>query len=355
MAPTIQTIGIANGGGDCPGLNAVIRGAVRAAILGHGWRVVGINDGFDGLIWTERTVPLTVESIAGILPRGGTILGTTNRGNPFHYGIEENGKIVVHDYLNTCCDNMRKLELDALIAIGGDGTLTIALDLGNMGIPVVGVPKTIDNDLSATEVTFGFDTALHVATDAIDRLHTTAESHHRIMVVEVMGRDAGWIALEAGIAGGAHVILIPEIPFTIEGVCAFVKKRESYGKRFTIMVVAEGVKLPLAFKEKRRGGSVGHLIGNAIATSADKEVRVSVLGHIQRGGSPSPFDRILATRFGVAAVDLMAAGGFGMMVALRGESIVSVDVAHAIGHLKSVDPQGEMVRTARAIGIGFGD
>src|SRR6202045_4131125 len=246
MPQTIQTIGIANGGGDCPGLNAVIRGAVRAAILGHGWRVVGITNGFDGLIWTERTVPLTVESIAGILPRGGTILGTTNRGNPFHYEIEENGTKVIHDYSSTCCDNMRKLGLDAMIAIGGDGTLTIARDLGKMGIPIVGVPKTIDNDLSATEVTFGFDTALHVATDAIDRLHTTAESHGRVMVIEVMGRDAGWIALEAGIAGGAHVILIPEIPFTIEGVCAFIKEREGYGKRFTIMVVAEGVKLPLA-------------------------------------------------------------------------------------------------------------
>ena len=207
MAPTIQTIGIANGGGDCPGLNAVIRGAVRASIMGHGWRVVGINDGFDGLIWTERTLPLTVESIAGILPRGGTILGTTNRGNPFHYGIEENGKTVLHDYSTTCCDNMRKLGLDALIAIGGDGTLTIARDLGKMGIPVVGVPKTIDNDLSATEVTFGFDTALHVATDAIDRLHTTAESHGRVMVIEVMGRDAGWIALHSGMAGGADVIV----------------------------------------------------------------------------------------------------------------------------------------------------
>src|SRR6202023_3535734 len=240
MAQTIHPIGIANGGGDCPGLNAVIRGAVRAAILGHGWRVVGINDGFDGLIWTERTVPLTVESIAGILPRGGTILGTTNRGNPFHYEIEENGKTVLHDYSTTCCDNMRKLELDALIAIGGDGTLTIARDLGKMGIPVVGVPKTIDNDLSATEVTFGFDTALHVATDAIDRLHTTAESHSRVMVVEVMGRDAGWIALHSGLAGGADVILIPEIPFDIEEVCRLIGRRHERGRYFAIVVGAVG-------------------------------------------------------------------------------------------------------------------
>src|SRR6202140_5040659 len=242
MAQTIQTIGIANGGGDCPGLNAVIRGAVRGAILGHGWRVIGINDGFDGLIWTERTLPLTVESIAGILPRGGTILGTTNRGNPFHYGIEENGKTVLHDYSTTCCDNMRKLGLDALIAIGGDGTLTIARDLGKMGIPVVGVPKTIDNDLSATEVTFGFDTALHVATDAIDRLHTTAESHGRVMVIEVMGRDAGFITLHAGVAGGADVILIPEIPFQWDSVARKVTERKTSGGLFSIVAISEGAK-----------------------------------------------------------------------------------------------------------------
>lgn len=220
---------------------------------------------------------------------------------------------------------------------------------------IVGVPKTIDNDLSATEVTFGFDTALHTVTDALDKIHTTAESHHRVMVVEVMGRDCGWIALEAGIAGGAHVILIPEIPFTIAGVCRYIAEREKTGKYFTIVVVAEGVKLPPELKENRRASPIGNLIGNAIAGGSKKEVRVSVLGHIQRGGTPSPFDRILATRFGVAAVDLISAGGFGMMVALRGESVVSVDVAHAIGHLKSVNPNGEIVRTARAIGIGFGD
>jgi 6-phosphofructokinase 1 len=220
---------------------------------------------------------------------------------------------------------------------------------------IVGVPKTIDNDLSATEVTFGFDTALHTVSDALDKIHTTAASHHRVMVVEVMGRDCGWIALHAGLAGGAHVILIPEIPFTIEHVGRHIAARDKVGKDFTIVVVAEGVKLPHEFKENRRASSVGNLIGDAIARESGKEVRVSVLGHIQRGGTPSPFDRILATRFGVAAVELIAAGGFGMMVALHGDSIVSVDVAHAIGHLKSVDPKGELVRTARAIGIGFGD
>src|SRR5580692_1599449 len=237
MAQTIQTIGIANGGGDCPGLNAVIRGAVRAAILGHGWRVIGINDGFDGLIWPERTLPLTVESIAGILPRGGTILGTTNRGNPFTYVVEEDGKKVTHDYSLRCYENARHLGLDAVIAIGGDGTLTIARDLGKLGIPIVGVPKTIDNDLSATEVTFGFVSALPATTDAIDRLHTTAESHHRILVVEVMGRHAGWIALHSGLAGGADVILIPELPFDIDEVCRLIGRRHARGRYFSIVVV----------------------------------------------------------------------------------------------------------------------
>src|SRR3984893_1466404 len=353
--PDIRRIGICTGGGDAPGLNAVIRAAVKSAVLKYRWQVIGIPDGFDGLIWPEKSYPLTLKQVSGILPRGGTILGTTNRGNPFKYCALENGKEVIRDISDDVIANARKLGIDAVISIGGDGSQKIALELFKKGMKIVGVPKTIDNDLSATEVTFGFDTALVTATDAVDKIHTTAESHHRIMVVEVMGRDAGWIALEAGIAGGAHVILIPEIPFTVEGVCAFVKERESYGKRFTIMVVAEGVKLPLAFKEKRRGGGVGNLIGNAIATAANKEVRVSVLGHIQRGGSPTPFDRILATRFGVAAVDLIAQGGFGKMVCLRNERIEAVDIALAIGQLKTVDPNGQLVETAKAVGISFGD
>ena len=240
-----------------------------------------------------------------------------------------------------------------MISIGGDGSQKIALELFRKGMKVVGVPKTIDNDLCATEVSFGFDTALHTATEAVDKIHTTAESHHRIMLVEVMGRDAGWIGLEAGIAGGAHVILIPEIPFTIEKICQYVAEREAFG--LTIVVVAEGIKLPRELRENRRAGAVGNLVGNAIAARANKEVRVSVLGHIQRGGSPSPFDRILATRFGVAAVDLIAQGGFGRMVCLRNERIESVHIADAVGQVKTVNPDGEMVRTARAVGICFGD
>jgi 6-phosphofructokinase 1 len=353
--PDIRCIGICTGGGDAPGLNAVIRAAVKAAILKYKWKVIGIPDGFDGLIWPEKSHELTLKEVSGILPRGGTILGTTNRGNPFHYQTVENGKEVVRDISAEVIANTRKLGIDAVISIGGDGSQKIALGLFEKGMKVVGVPKTIDNDLCATEVTFGFDTALHTATDAVDKIHTTAESHHRIMLVEVMGRDAGWIALEAGIAGGAHVILIPEIPFTIENICNYVSQRATYGKYFTIVVVAEGIKLPPELKENRRAGAVGNLIGNAIAATSHKEVRVSVLGHIQRGGSPSPFDRILATRFGVAAVDLIADGGFGKMVCLQQERICAVDIAQAVGKLKAVDPQGEIVRTARAIGISFGD
>jgi phosphofructokinase-like protein len=360
MAQSIQTIAISNGGGDCPGLNAVIRGAVRAAILGHGWRVIGIPDGFDGLIWPERLMPLTVESIAGILPRGGTILGTTNRGNPFHYVVEEEGKKVLHDFTLRCIDNARRAGIDAVISIGGDGTQTISRDLSRLGLSIVGVPKTIDNDLSATEVTFGFDTALHVATDAIDRLHTTAESHGRVMVIEVMGRDAGWIALHSGIAGGADVILLPEIPFTIETVCERLRERTATGKKFSIVVVAEGVKLPPRDGSGNpfpapRPGQVGILIGDAIHTHLKQDVRVTVLGHIQRGGSPSPFDRILATRFGVEAVELVARGEFGRMVCLRAGEIESVTLDEAVGEVRLVDPKGSMVRTARAVGITFGD
>ena len=254
----IRRIGICTGGGDAPGLNAVIRAAVKSAILKYHWQVIGIPDGFDGLIWPEKSRALTLKDVSGILPRGGTILGTTNRGNPFHYCTVENGVETVRDISDEVIANSHQLGIDAVISIGGDGSQKIALDLFQKGMKIVGVPKTIDNDLSATEVTFGFDTALATATDAVDKIHTTAESHHRIMVVEVMGRDAGWIALEAGIAGGAHIILIPEIPFTIQKICDHVALRESYGKHFTIVVVAEGIKLPPEWKEHRRAGSVGN-------------------------------------------------------------------------------------------------
>jgi ATP-dependent phosphofructokinase / diphosphate-dependent phosphofructokinase len=353
--PDIRCIGICTGGGDAPGLNAVIRAAVKAAILKYKWRVIGIPDGFDGLIWPERSIELTLKSVSGILPRGGTILGTTNRGNPFKYKILENGQEVVRDISDKVIANATKLGIDAVISIGGDGSMKIAQELFRKGMKIVGVPKTIDNDLCATEVSFGFDTALHTATDAVDKIHTTAESHHRVMVVEVMGRDAGWIALEAGIAGGAHIILIPEIPFSLEKICEHLALRDRFGKRFTIVVVAEGVKLPAEMKHLSRTMAVGNMIGDAIALLSQKEVRVSVLGHIQRGGSPSPYDRILATRFGAAAVELIAAGGFGKMVCLQQECIRAVSIADAVGRLKTVDPNGEIVQAARAIGISFGD
>ncbi len=351
----IHCIGICTGGGDAPGLNAVIRAAVKAAILKYSWKVIGIPDGFDGLIWPERSHELTLKDVSGILPRGGTILGTTNRGNPFQYKVVENGHEVTRDISGDVINNAAKLGIDAMISIGGDGSMKIAHELFLKGMKVVGVPKTIDNDLSATEVTFGFDTALHTATDAVDKIHTTAESHHRVMVIEVMGRDAGWIALEAGMAGGAHIILIPEIPFSIQGICQHLEMRERFGKRFTIVVVAEGIKLPPEMRHMARSMAVGNMIGDAIALMARKEVRVSILGHIQRGGSPSPYDRILGTRFGVAAVDLIAEGGFGKMVCLQQESIRAVPIAEAVGKLKVVDPNGEFIRAARAIGIAFGD
>jgi len=360
MAAKIQAIGVCTGGGDCPGLNAVIRGVVKAAIGDYGWRVVGVTNGFDGLIWPEQCRELTHDSVRGILPRGGTILGTTNRGNPFAYEIEEEGKKVKHDFSKRCMENMEQLGIDAMVVIGGDGTQSIAHQFTKIGMKVVGVPKTIDNDLSATEVTFGFDTALQVVTDAIDRLHTTAESHHRVMIIEVMGRDAGWIALHSGLAGGSDVILIPEIPFTIENVREKIIERERRGSKFSLVVVAEGIKLPAKDAmgkpiPEAKPGNVGNVIGYALREATKKEVRVTVLGHIQRGGSPSPFDRILGTRFGVAAADLIARGEFDRMVCLRDGQVESVPLERAIGVYKTVDPNCDAVRAARGVGIAFGD
>ena len=350
----IRCIGIGTGGGDVPGLNAVIRALVKAAILKYKWKVIGIPDGFDGLIWPERAFERTLKSVSGILPRGGTILGTTNRGNPFNYKTTQNGQESVRDISDQVIANAKKLGMDAIIAVGGDGSQKIALELFRKGVKIVAVPKTIDNDLCATDVTFGFDTAVTTATDEVDKIHTTAESHHRAMVIEVMGRDAGWIALHAGIAGGAPVILIPEIPFTMQNICDYMKQREGYGKRFTIVVIAEGIKLPPEMKHMGRGLPVGNMMGDVIGLLSRKDV-LSVLGHIQRGGSPTPYDRVLATRFGVAAVDLIAAGGFGKTVCLKGEHIQAVDIVDAIGQMKAVEPHRELVQAARAIGICFGD
>jgi len=353
-----------NGGGDAPGLNAVTRAVVRSTYFRYGGRVIGSFDGFDGFIWPERSKELTPQTIRGILPRGGTILGTRNRGNPFGYQVEENGKLVVRDFSQRLIDNIGKMAIEALVVVGGDGTLSIALELYQRGVPVVGVPKTIDNDLSVTDVTFGFDTALHTATDAIDKIHTTAESHGRVMIVEVMGREAGWIALEAGVAGGADVILIPEIPFYLEKVCAKIEARRAAGSRFTVIVVAEGSRLQsddaiwLAHRNDAccaHPMSIGNLVGALIACHGKYEVRTTVLGHLQRGGSPSPFDRLLSTRFGVAAVELVVQKRFGHMVCLRGGTISSCTLEEAVHRLKMDSPDSDIVRAARAIGTSFGD
>lgn len=360
----IRKIGISTGGGDAPGLNAVIRAVVRTARLHYGWDVVGIEDGFDGLIYARNLRFLSVDDVHNIISRGGTILGTTNRGNPFRHVMIEDGKEVVKDMSPLVVENIRVLGLDAIICIGGDGTLSIARDLHRMGVAVVGVPKTIDNDLSATDVTFGFTTAVNTAAEAIDRLHTTAESHRRVMVVEVMGRDAGWIALESGIAGGADVILIPEIPFDIQKVCDKVRQRHLTGRRFSIVVVAEGATPlggtkviqagPTAQYQNIRLGGIGYLVAQEIENRTGIETRVVVLGHLQRGGSPNAYDRVLATRFGVAAVDMVAQGKFGYMVCLKGREIGAVEIEKAVGQLKRVDPNGQEVLAAEKLGVEFG-
>ncbi|MFC2150247.1 6-phosphofructokinase [Calditrichota bacterium] len=361
---TIRRIGISTGGGDCPGLNAVIRAVVRCARLVYQWDVIAIEDGFDGLIYARNLRSMNLKDVSGILHRGGTILGTTNRGNPFKSVVVENGEEVIKDLTPQIIDNIETLGLDAIVCIGGDGTLTIARDLHKLGVQVVGVPKTIDNDLSATDLTFGFTTAVDTATDALDKVHTTAESHHRAMVVEVMGRNAGWIALESGMAGGADVILIPEIPFDIKKVCNKVKQRQITGRGFSVIVVAEGAKpvggeasiIADATKQYQnvRLGGMGIQVANAIQEMTGIETREVVLGHLQRGGSPNAYDRILSTRFGVAAVNLIAQGKFGEMVCLHGRMVESVKIDEAVGQLKLVDPNGQGVKTAESVGIEFG-
>lgn len=355
-------IGILCGGGDCPGLNAVTRGAVKAA-LKNGHEVLGFLQGYKGLM-EKRYIILDRDAVRGILPKGGTILGTTNRDNPFHYRVEREGTVTYEDVSDEMIANAAELGVDCFIVIGGDGTMAITHELAEKGLRVVGVPKTIDNDLSATDRTFGFETAVNTATDAIDKLHTTAESHHRIMVLEVMGRDAGFIALYSGIAGGADVILIPEIPFTLEGIMNKINARKSRGSAFSIVVVAEGATLEgekvtagsnegNPYNPERLGG-----IGNAVAAMIKDrgfETRCTVLGHLQRGGSPAPFDRILSTRYGVAAAEAAVRGESNVMVCLRNNSIKTVPLKEAVKVLKSVDPRGETVAAARAVGISFGD
>jgi ATP-dependent phosphofructokinase / diphosphate-dependent phosphofructokinase len=358
-----KRIGVVTGGGDCPGLNAVIR-AVAKASANRGWECIGVLGGYEGLLEPRRTIPLDYQMLSGLLPRGGTILGTANRGKFSAKVGHGESRALPKELLEGVKAGMDALGLFALVSIGGDGSLSIAQQLFEYGIPVVGVPKTIDNDLEGTLFTFGFDSAVSCATDALDRLHTTAESHNRVMVLEVMGRYAGWIALYAGVAGGADVILIPEIPFSYESVCAKIQERENLGKKFTIVIVAEGARekdggfvtsgAHTNTGEARLGG-IGAIVSAEIEKCTGKESRVCVLGHLQRGGSPTPFDRALCSIFGATAVELIGTSDFGKMVAFTGLQVGAIKISDAIGKLKVVRPDGNFIRTARALGICFGD
>lgn len=366
MAEQIKKIALLTGGGDCPGLNAVIRAVTQTAILNYGIEVIGYKFGYRGL-YNNDFVSLTLESVSGILGRGGTILYSSNKDNLFDYQVEENGQTVKKDVSDVAVENLKKEGVDVLVVIGGDGTLTSARDFARKGIKVIGVPKTIDNDLASTDVTFGFNTSIDIVTEALDRLQTTAESHHRIMLCEVMGRNAGWIALEAGIAGDAHVILLPEIPYDINKIVEKVNEREKDGKNHTIIVVAEGAKskdgdvvvskIVDDSPDPIRLGGIGNKIANDLEKIIKKhEIRCTVLGHIQRGGNTSTYDRILSTRYGVAAVELMREGKFGHMVCLKGDKISSDTLENVIGQqTKKVNPEGELVQIAKKIGVTFAE
>lgn len=358
---TLNRIGVLTGGGDAPGLNAVIRAVVKTA-HNAGIGVLGLEDSFDGLIYPDKSRELTPRDVTGILRVGGTILGTVNRGNPFLEPIRTPEG--TFDYADRVLEMFHRKKLDALVCIGGDGTLAISYEFSKKGIPLVCVPKTIDNDIPGTTSCFGFDTAVAFATEAIDRLHTTAEAHRRIIVVEVMGRYAGWIALHGGVAGGADVILIPEIPYDINQVAACIQNRDRLGARFSIVVVAEGARPmdgQISLVERARGAQVERLGGagircaNALETLTEKETRYVVLGHLQRGGAPTAFDRTLATRFGGKAVDMLRAGQFGKMVANHPPDIVPVPLGEVVGKTKTVPLDYDLVKTARALGVSFGD
>lgn len=361
----IKRIGVLTGGGDCPGLNAVIRAVVTSALREYNVECFGILDGFSGLI-NKRVKKLDLNDVSGILPRGGTILGTSNRDNPFKYPFKnEKGEIEYNDVSDQVIRTIEYNELDAIVTVGGDGTQSIANLLHTThNIPVVGVPKTIDNDLGGTDVTFGFDTALTIATLSIDKLHSTAESHHRVMVIEVMGRYAGWIALHSGVAGGGDVILIPEIPFKMDKIVEKIQERENRGKRFSLIVVAEGAKpeggdVIVARQvhdpnDPIRLGGISQFVGNQVEDITGIETRYTILGHVQRGGSPSPFDRILATRFGYHAVKAVMEGKFGYMVGLRGEDIKTTPISKAVAVPRRVKRDSDLVITANALGTSFG-
>jgi len=361
-AKEIKRIGILTGGGDCPGLNAVIRGVTKPA-HDHGLTVLGIQDGFEGLV-TGKAIELYNKDVSGILSQGGSILGSSNKGDPFHWPEEFDDEIKIVDRSAKALRNYEAWNLDALIAIGGDGTMHISKRLSEMGMNIVGVPKTIDNDLMATDQTFGHDSAVYVVTAALDRLHTTASTHHRVMVIEVMGRYAGWIALNGGLAGGADVILLPEFPFDWEVIYDKVEQRNMQGKRFSIVCVAEGAKaqdedMIVKAKDIKRTdpiqlGGIAEHVSKMIEKNTGLETRYTVLGHLQRGGSPTPYDRILSTRFGTFAINLAMNRMFGRMVALKGSEINSVTIEEAISEQKLVTSGNSTLHSALQVGVNFG-
>jgi len=359
----VRRVGVLTGGGDCPGLNAVIRAVAKSAMNVHGAEVIGIRDAFRGFVEGDA-IHLGYGSVSGILTQGGTILGTSNKHNPFHYPVERRGKKTFVDKSKALLANARKWRLDAVVLIGGDGTMNIGSQLAKLGLPVVGVPKTIDNDLAETDVTFGFDTAVSVVTEAVDRIHSTAMSHHRVMLIETMGRYAGWIALYAGVAGGGDVILIPELPYDLDKVVEPLIQRSKTGRRFSIIVVAEGARpkrgtmvverMVTDSHDPIRLGGVGAKLAHDIEQVSGLETRYTILGHLQRGGTPTAFDRVLATRFGYHAMELAAAGRFGRMVRLKGQDITSVPIARAVARLKLVPRNHPLIKSARALGTSFG-
>lgn len=359
-----KKIAVLTGGGDCAGLNAVIRAVTKKAIIEHGFEVFGIEDGYEGLIH-NRLRKLVYDDVSGILTLGGTILGTSNKADPYKYIVSQGRQVKFEDRSQEVIRNFKQWGLDGLVCIGGDGTLTIAHRLYQDGIPIVGVPKTIDNDILGTDITFGFDTAVEIVTEGIDRLHSTAQSHHRIMIMEVMGRKAGWIALHGGIAGGGDIILIPEIPYRIERIVERVKQRSQKGKRFSLIVVAEGAKpeggevvvkkIVRDSAEPVRLGGISFVLGDEIERMTGLETRAVVMGHLQRGGTPTAFDRILATRLGVSAVDMMVRGEFGHMVGVVCDKLIPVPLQEVAGGVRRITTENLLIRTARSVGTCFGD
>ena len=359
-----KRLGILSGGGDCPGINAVIRAVARKAMLKYDAEIIGIEDGYEGLV-NNRYRKLELHDLSGILTLGGTILGTSKKANPYRYAIKQGDKLIFKDLSRQALEHIEKMDLDCLVVIGGDGTLGIAYRLFKDGVPVIGIPKTIDNDIMGTDITFGFDSAVWIATEGIDRLHTTAQSHHRIMIVEVMGHNAGWIALHSGIAGGGDIILIPEIPYDINMIAEKVRDRHRHGKKFSIIVVAEGARpkggevvIQRIVKESSdpiRLGGIGFVLGQQIENVTGIETRTVVMGHLQRGGSPTPFDRVLATRLGTKAVDMIQNEDFGCMVGVQRSELVKVSLDEVSKGSRKIPLNHPLIESARSLDTSFGD